>query len=127
MQPVHVLDHAKPVIDNAELLILHGGEDAPAAVVAADDDVLYLQDVYRVVQHREHVHVGVYHQVGDVAVYEDVARSGAGNLGGGHATVRAADPQDFRSVGPGRVVEIILGVVQFFSNAVSASVTLFRI
>ena len=40
--------------------------------MAADDDVLHLEHLHRVLQHREAVEIGVHHQVGDVAVDEDV-------------------------------------------------------
>ena len=66
---------------------------AAAAVVAADDDVLDLQHVDGVLQHRQAVQVGVHDDVGDVAVDEQLARQQADDLVGRHAAVGAADPQ----------------------------------
>jgi len=48
--------------------------DAAAAVVAADDDVLDLEDLDRVLDDGEAVQIAVDDNVGDVAVYKDLAR-----------------------------------------------------
>ena len=63
-----------------------------AAVVAADDDVLYPQALHRVADHGEHVEVGVDHLVPDVAVHEEVAGLRARHRLGRHPAVRTADP-----------------------------------
>ena len=69
-----------------------------AAVVAAHDDVLDLEHVDRVLQHRQAVQIGVHDDVGDVAVDEQLARPQADDLVGRHAAVRAADPQVLRQL-----------------------------
>ena len=56
---------------------------AAAAVVAADDDVLHLQHVDGVLQHRQAIEVGVDDHVGDVAMDEQLA---------GHAARRSRWP-----------------------------------
>ncbi len=66
---------------------------AAAAIVADDHDVLDLQHIHRVLQHRQAVQVRVHHQIGDVAVHEDLTRIEADDLVGRHAAVGAADPQ----------------------------------
>ena len=92
----HVLDVAQPVVDQAERRSQIRRPHAAAAVVAADDDVLDLQHVDGVLQHREAVEVGVDDDVGDVAVDEQLAGQQADDLVGRHAAVRAADPQVLR-------------------------------
>ena len=55
--------------------------------------------------HGEHVEIGLGHDVGDVAVDENLARREAGDLVGGHAAVRAADPEVFRALLVGEFAE----------------------
>ena len=70
---MHVADMAQPVVDKAHLAAFERSLHAPATVVAADDDVLDLEDIHRVLQHREAVEVGVHDDVRDVAVHEELA------------------------------------------------------
>ena len=51
------------------------------------DHVFYLQYVHSIVEHAEHVHVGMNANVGNIPVNEHFARFGAGNLVGRYATV----------------------------------------
>ena len=92
MLVVHVPYVAQPVVDEAHLTALERGLHAAAAVVAADDDMLDLEDVHRVLQHGEAVEVGVHDDVGDIAVHEEFARQEADDLVGRHAAVRATNP-----------------------------------
>jgi hypothetical protein len=71
--------------------------DAAAAVVAADDDVLDLEHLDGELHHREAVEVAVHHDVGDVAVHEELARLQPHDLVRGHAAVRASHPQVARA------------------------------
>ncbi len=61
--------------------------------MAADDDVLDLEDIDRELQHRQAVDVGVADHVGDVAVDEQLAGDAAHDLVGRQPAVGAADPQ----------------------------------
>ncbi|MNH26129.1 hypothetical protein D3C79_861620 [compost metagenome] len=90
---IDILDVAQPVVDEAQLLVLHRRLDAAATVVAADDDVLHLEHLHRVLQHGEAVEIGVHHQIGDVAVDEDIPRQQPHQLVGGNPAVGAADPE----------------------------------
>ena len=90
---VYVLDVAEPVVDEAELLALERGADAAAAVVADDDDVLYLEDVDGVLHDGEAIEVAVNDDVGDVAMDEDFAGEQAADFIGRDAAVGAADPE----------------------------------
>ena len=102
---MHVAHVAQPVVDQAHLASLERGLHAAAAVVAADDDVLDLEDVDGVLQHREAVEVGVHDDVGDVAVHEELAGQQPDDLVRGDAAVGAADPEVARSLLLGKRLE----------------------
>lgn len=93
VQAVDVPDVPEPGVEDAEVLGGHGGLDAAAAVVAAHDDVLDLEVLDGVVEHRGDVEVDVADQVGDVAVHKGLAGLEARDLLRGDARVAAADPQ----------------------------------
>ena len=86
-------DAGEPVVDHAVAEVLPRRLDAAAAIVAADDDVADLEHVHGVLQHGEHVEVGLGDHVGDVPVHEDLAGRESGDLVGGHPAVRATDPE----------------------------------
>ena len=90
---VHVAHMTQPIVDEAYIAALKRGLHATAAVVPADDDVLNLEDIHRVLQHRETIQVRVDDDVGDVAVHEELARQQADNLVGGDAAIGAANPE----------------------------------
>lgn len=89
-------DAGEPVVDHAVAEVFEGGLDATAAVVAADDDVFYLEHIDGVLEDGEEIEIGFLDDVGDVAVDEDFAGGEAGDLVGGDARVGAADPEVFR-------------------------------
>ena len=105
----HVHHVAEPVVDQAVAGALERRLDAAAAVVAADDHVLHVQHVDRVLEHREAVEVGVPDDVGDVAMDEDLARREADDLVRGHAAVRAADPEVLGRLPLGEAGEVAAG------------------
>ena len=100
-------DAGEPVVDHAMAEILKRGNDPAAAVVAADDDVADFEDIDGVLHDGEYVEVGLGHDVGDVAVDENLTWCEAGDLVGGHAAVRAADPEVFRALLVGELAEEI--------------------
>ena len=51
VQPVHIADVAQPRVQRAVVAGLHGGFDAAAVVVSADDDVFDFQMIDRVADH----------------------------------------------------------------------------
>lgn len=93
VQTRHQTDASQPVVDQAMAEIFQGRADAAAAVVAADDDVLHLEDIDRILQDGQHIEIRFRDDVGDVAMHENLSRRQTGDLVGGHATVRAADPE----------------------------------
>lgn len=93
MQAVDIADIAQPGVQETQVLWRHGGLDAAAAVMAADDDVLDLEVLDGVVDDGHGVEVDVADEVGDVAVDKGLAGLEAGDLLGGDARVGAADPE----------------------------------
>jgi hypothetical protein len=57
-----------------------------------DHDVLYLQHVDGELQHREVISVLRWSEVGDISMYEELARVEVYNFVGRHAAIGAADP-----------------------------------
>ena len=96
----HVLHVAKPVIDQAELVVAQRREDAAASVVTADDDVPHAQDIDRELNRREAVEVGVHDDIGHVAMDEHLAGKQPDDLIRRHAAVGAADPKILRLLLP---------------------------
>src|SRR3569833_687743 len=82
MQAVNIFDMDQPVVDQPELLVAHSRYYTPAAVVPRHDDVFYLQHIHCIIQYRKHIHIRMDHHIGDVAVYEYLARLGIGDLVG---------------------------------------------
>jgi hypothetical protein len=90
VQAVHITDVSQPWVQQAHVLGRHGGLDAAAAVVSANDDVLDFEVPHRVVDHGHDVEVDIVDKVGDVAVDEHLAGLEAGDGFGGDARVGAA-------------------------------------
>src|SRR5690606_38117510 len=107
---VQVANTVQPVVDQAVAGVLHGGRNAPAAVVSADDDVLDPQHFHRVLDHRHAVEVGLQRQVGDITVHENFARQQADDFIGRHPTVGAANPEVFRCLGGGQALKEVGGL-----------------
>ena len=61
--------------------------------MAADDDVFDLEDVHGELQHGKTIEVGVYDDVGDVAMDEQLAGHQVDDFVRRHPAVRAADPE----------------------------------
>ena len=91
VQTVHVADVPEPRVEDAQIGGRQGGLHSSAVVVAADDDVLDAQVSHGVVDDRHDVQVDRRHEVGNVAVDEDLSGVEAHDLVGGHPAVAAAD------------------------------------
>ena len=63
--------------------------------MAAYDDVLDLQMLYRVVHHRHDIEIHVWHEIGDIPVDKNLARLQTHNLIGGAAAIATADVPGF--------------------------------
>ena len=93
----------QPIVAQAEPVAPQRGLHAAAPVVSADDDVADLQDIHRKLHDRQTVQVGVHDQIGDVPVDEQFARQQSDDFIGGHATVRAANPEITGRLLPGKL------------------------
>src|SRR5690606_11967848 len=102
---IQVADGAQPTVDQPQLVVAHGGPNATTAVVAGDQNVLDLEYVHRELDDRKTVEVGVQHDVGDVAVDEQIARQQADNLVGRYSRIGATDPQILRCLLLGQFCE----------------------
>ena len=74
-------------------MVLHRGHHPAAAIMAADDDVLYLEDADGKFQYGEAIEVGVGENVGDVSMDKELARLEVDDLIGWHAAIGTADPE----------------------------------
>lgn len=66
--------------------------------MTANDDVLDLEVLHRVLDDGERVEIGRHKDIGDVTVAEDVTRLKTKNSGFRAARVGTADPEDFGSL-----------------------------
>lgn len=87
-----VLHMTQPVIGQSYRSSLCNRLDAATPIVADYHDVLDLQHFDRILKHRQAVQVCVYHQVGDIAMNEDLARTQAKDFVRRYPTVGAANP-----------------------------------
>lgn len=69
-----VPDRREPLVDDAGCATLHGCIDATAALMAADDDVVYLQGLDGVLDHAHAAGVIWLDKVCNISVNENVAR-----------------------------------------------------
>src|SRR5262249_7605291 len=82
-----VLNVAEPVVDQAQLLVAKGGQNAAAAVMTADDDVPHAKHLNRELDRGEAVQVRVNHHVADIAMDKHLAGKQADDLVRGNSTV----------------------------------------
>ena len=107
VQPVDIADVAQPWIHQPMVLGQHGGPDASAVVMAADDDVLHLQMADRILDGRRDIEIHADDQIGHVAMDEHLARLQPHQLLDGHTTVRTADVQVGRILRTRQASEIV--------------------
>ena len=88
-----IADVEQPVINEPQLRVFNRRLHAAAAVVAADDDVLDLQNVNGILNNRKTIEIGVNHQVGNVAVNKQFAGLEAGQALRRYAAVGASNPE----------------------------------
>src|SRR4051794_6056667 len=105
-----VLHVPQPVVDEAHPVVAQRAEDAAAAVMAADDDVLHAQHLDRELDRGEAVQVRVYDDVRHVAMDEHLPRQEVDDLVRRDAAVGAADPEVARRLLRGEACEKI-GIV----------------
>ncbi len=116
------LNSAPPAVQAAAYqLILNrrvGTYELPKGVdvVAADDDMLHLEDLHRILDHTEHVEIGVDHHVGHVPMHEQLAWLDTCDHLGRDPAVGTADPEEFGFL-PSRILgEKIRAQTHFVRN-----------
>jgi len=92
MQICGVLDVTQPVVDQAVPFLLHCRLDAAAAVMAANDNMLDLQNLDRELEDRKAVHVRVNDEVRNITMNKYLARIEADDHVRRDAAVRASYP-----------------------------------
>jgi hypothetical protein len=102
----HVLQVPQPVLGQARAALLDHRLHPTAAVVPDHEHMLDFQDLDGVLQRGQAIEVGVHHQVADVAVHEDLARSQSQDLVGRNAAVGATNPQVPRRLLLGKPPEV---------------------
>ena len=107
VQSVHVADRTKPLLDQAQVLLLQRRANGTAVVVTGDDDVLHVEVSHGVLEDGVGVEVGGGDLVADVAVHEDLAGTETDDLVGGHAAVGAPDPEELRLLGSADSLEVL--------------------
>lgn len=95
VQTVHIADISQPWIENSQVGRTHGGFDASAVVVAANNDVLDVEMPDRVIDNAHDVEITVRHEVGNVAVNENFARLEPHDFVGWYTAVAAPDVSIF--------------------------------
>ena len=90
---LHILEMAKPIVDQPKLVVAQGGQYPTATVMPTNDDVLHAEHIHRELDCGETVQVGMNNYVGDVAMDEHLSGEQTDNLVGRHTTIRAADPE----------------------------------
>lgn len=91
-------DLPQPIIDHSVADAIDGSADTTATVVAADDDVLDVQNFDRKLQYRQAIEIGLVYYITDIPVHEYFAWFQSRDLICRHPTVRAADPEKLRAL-----------------------------
>jgi hypothetical protein len=100
-----VADVSQPVVNQAEVMIFAGRLHPAAPVVAANDDVFYLQHCDGEFDNAETVKVAVNNDVGDIAMNEYFPRGDSHDLVRRNSAVRTSDPKEFWVLLLGKVSE----------------------
>ena len=90
---IHILDVQQPIVDESARSLANGRSHAATAVMAANDDVLNLKNIHRILNHRQAVKVSMYHKVGNIAVHKQFTGQQANDLVGRYTTVGTTNPQ----------------------------------
>lgn len=63
--------------------------------MAANNNMLYFEYLDRKLNDGQTIEIAMHNNIGDISMDKDFARGQINDLVGGHATVGAADPQNF--------------------------------
>ena len=116
MEPVDVLDAPQPLVQESKPSVGQRGLYARAAVVPTYDDLAHLEILHGKLEHAKQIEVRVHHQVCDISMDKELARTCPGDRLGGHSTVRAADPEALWTLLFGDVLEVPRVDLQLFGD-----------
>jgi len=77
------------------LILKHCG-NSTAPVVTADNNMLHLQHIYRILYDRQTIKIGVNNLIGNIAMHKQFTRRHANNFIGRHPTIGATNPEILR-------------------------------
>lgn len=116
MQPVDIPDVAQPGIEDAQVFGLHGCFHSPATIMAANNDVLDLQVIHRVIDHGHDIEIDADHHIGEITMDKNITGFHPHELFGSDPAVGTADIQVFGGLTMGHFFEISRVDVQFTGN-----------
>jgi hypothetical protein len=77
-------------------MFLHRRLNPPAPIVTANDHMLDFEDIHRILENREAIHVRMDNQVRHITVNKQLSGKQADDLIRRDSAVRTTDPKEFR-------------------------------
>ena len=99
---MEIANVSQPIVDQPVGTAFQSGSYSAAAVMTTNDDMFDLQDLHRVLQHREAIHIGMNDKIGDIAVHEQFSGPKADDFVGGNSTIGAPYPEKLRALLAGK-------------------------
>ena len=94
----HVLNGTEPVINDAKVMVIVSGRNAPASVMTAHDNMFDFEILHGVLQNGERVQIRVTKYVANIAVHKDFTGLHPKDCTGRDPTISTANPQVFRAL-----------------------------
>ena len=91
VEAVDVADVSEPGIQDAQIFGHHGGFDAAALVMSANDNMLHLELRHCVIHHTDRIQIEAVHHVGDIAMHKDFSGGGSHHFFCSNPAVAAAN------------------------------------
>ncbi|RUP49946.1 hypothetical protein BC936DRAFT_140909 [Jimgerdemannia flammicorona] len=85
LTPIDVFDVHKPAINQAVLMLVHGGAYTATVKLTTNDNVFDFEDFDGILNNRQAVQIGVRHYVSNIAVDKDLAGAKLHELVGWYA------------------------------------------
>ena len=103
----HFADWFQPVVDKPKALSANRGSDSSTTVVSANNDMLDVQLIDRVLHYRQHIKICRVDEVGNVPVNKNFSRFKARDDIGRHTAIRTADPKIFGLLEPRQIFKVV--------------------
>lgn len=116
MQAVDVPDIPQPGVQKAKVLQVYSGFDATVTIVPTDNYILNLNVADCVVDNTHDIKVDVVHQIGNIAVNEDLTGLNACDLLGGDTGVAISDLEVLRALAMGELLEKFSILLTLYSS-----------